>query len=160
MLSLNALDIEILKRTGSEVERRQAASLVPLISRHHLLLVTLLLINATAMEMLPLALDKLVPEFVAIILSVTLILFVGEILPAAVMTGPYQLQLVNFLTPAVYTMVVLLLPVTYPIARILDLCLGHDEGLSTYNRIELRTMLHIQHDSFPRDSRLRPPKPY
>jgi CBS domain containing-hemolysin-like protein len=158
MLSLSALDLEIIKRTGSEVERRRAASLVPLISRHHLLLVTLLLLNATAMEMLPLALDKLVPQFVAIIMSVTLILFVGEIFPAAVMTGPYQLQIVNFLTPFVYLIMVLFFPVSYPISRILDVCLGHDEGLSTYNRMELRTMVRIQHEFILKEQQVKAAK--
>jgi metal transporter CNNM len=56
-------------------------------TRHHLLLVSLLLWNAAANEILPLYLSNLVPEFVAIILSITLVLFIGEIIPAAVMTG-------------------------------------------------------------------------
>jgi metal transporter CNNM len=91
MLSFSPMDIEIKKRTGTPLERKQAESLIPLISRHHLLLVTLLLLNATAMELLPLALDALVPEFVAILLSVTMILFCGEIFPAAILTGMISL---------------------------------------------------------------------
>jgi hypothetical protein len=42
------------------------------------LLVTLLLANAAAMEALPIFLDKMVPEWLAIILSVTAVLFFGE----------------------------------------------------------------------------------
>jgi metal transporter CNNM len=41
--------------------------------------VTLLLFNALAMEGLPIYLDKIFNEYVAIILSVTFVLFVGEV---------------------------------------------------------------------------------
>ena len=55
---------------------------------HHLTLVTLLLANAVAAEALPLFLDKLVPEYLAIVLSVTFVLIFGEIIPSAICTGP------------------------------------------------------------------------
>jgi metal transporter CNNM len=45
------------------------------------MLVTLLLCNAAAMEALPLSLDKLLPAYAAIIVSVTGVLFFGEIIP-------------------------------------------------------------------------------
>ena len=45
----------------------------------HYLLVTLLLCNAAAMEALPIVLDKLVHEVVAILISVTAVLFFGEL---------------------------------------------------------------------------------
>lgn len=47
------------------------------LSRPHLLLVTLLLVNAAAMEALPIFLDRLVSPVAAIILSVTAVLFFG-----------------------------------------------------------------------------------
>jgi hypothetical protein len=40
------------------------AQLLPLIERHHLLLTTMLLFNATANETLPIFLDKMVPSAV------------------------------------------------------------------------------------------------
>jgi metal transporter CNNM len=52
------------------------------------LLVTLLLSNAFAMEALPIYLDAIVPSFWAIIISVTAVLFFGEVIPQAVCTGP------------------------------------------------------------------------
>jgi metal transporter CNNM len=51
------------------------------------MLVTLLLCNAGAMETLPIFLDRLVPQVVAIICSVTLILIFGEVIPQAICTG-------------------------------------------------------------------------
>ncbi len=47
------------------------------LSRPHLLLVTLLLVNAAAMEALPIFLDRLLSPVAAIILSVTAVLFFG-----------------------------------------------------------------------------------
>jgi len=58
-------------------EQQQAAVLLPLLHRRHLLLVTLLLFNAASAEALPLFLEELVPSYVAVILSVTAILFAG-----------------------------------------------------------------------------------
>lgn len=49
------------------------------IRRHHLLLVTLLLANSIAMETLPIFLDRLVPSWIAVLLSVTAILLFGEV---------------------------------------------------------------------------------
>ena len=59
----------------------QAQVIFPILKRHHYLLVTLLLSNATAMEALPIFLDKLVPSFWAVMISVTMVLFFGEIIP-------------------------------------------------------------------------------
>ena len=55
----------------------------PLISRHHRLLVTLLLFNSLANEALPIFLAELVPPYVAVLLSVTAILIFGCVRAAA-----------------------------------------------------------------------------
>ena len=64
-----------------------------MIENHHLLLVTLLLANSASMESLPLMLNKMVSEFIAIIISVTLVLVFGEVVPQALCTGPDQLKI-------------------------------------------------------------------
>lgn len=51
----------------------------PLISRHHRLLVTLLLFNSLANEALPVFLSELVPPYVAVLLSVSFILIFGYV---------------------------------------------------------------------------------
>lgn len=140
------MELMIKKRSGTEIEKKQAAQLLPIIENHHLLLVTLLLWNATAMETLPLFLGKLVPEFVAILLSVTLVLFVGEIIPAAIMTGPNQLEIASSLSGVVYVILCVFFPIAYPLSILLDLVLGTDEHVTTYNRVELSTMVRIQHE--------------
>ena len=57
---------QVLRRSGTPLERRQAARILPLVEGQHFLLVTLLLCNAVAMEALPLFLDRLADPVTAI----------------------------------------------------------------------------------------------
>jgi hypothetical protein len=70
-------------------EKKWVRRLLPLKSRHHWLLVTLLLMNAGANEALPLFLDRLVPTWASVIVSVTFVLIFGEIIPSAIFTVRY-----------------------------------------------------------------------
>jgi hypothetical protein len=78
LLSLDYVSLQVLKNSGEPHERVYAARIIPLVRHKHLLLVTLLLCNAAAMEALPIFLDKMVPSYMAIALSVTAVLFFGE----------------------------------------------------------------------------------
>jgi CBS domain containing-hemolysin-like protein len=140
------MEMKIKSRSGTEMEKAYAARLLPIITRHHLLLVTLMLWNACANEALPIFLNALVPEWLAIVLSVTMVLFVGEIIPAALLTGPNQLQIVAGLAPLVYSVLFVFYPLSYPISMVLDCWLGHDESVTTYNRKEIATLMSIQHE--------------
>lgn len=71
LLSLDLMELEVLKRSGSPREQAYADRIVPLIRNTHYLLVTLLLSNAAAMEALPIFLDRLVDPLTAILVSVT-----------------------------------------------------------------------------------------
>ena len=77
LLALNPLELSIKIRSGTSAEKEQASRVLPIISNHHLILVTLMLANATANEALPLFLDQLVPAYIVILLSVTLVLVFG-----------------------------------------------------------------------------------
>jgi metal transporter CNNM len=149
LMSLDPLMLHIKQRAGAtEQERQQAAALLPVVKKHHLLLVTLLLLNALANEALPLFLDKLVPNPVlTIICSVTLVLFFGEIIPSAVFTGPNQLQIAARLIPLVNIAITLLLPIAYPIAKLLDWLLHDEDDTSNiYNRGELSALVRIHYE--------------
>mmetsp|Transcript_22932 Transcript_22932/g.33846 ORF Transcript_22932/g.33846 Transcript_22932/m.33846 type:complete len:591 (+) Transcript_22932:33-1805(+) len=144
LLSIEPLSLLIKIRTASsEEEKRQASSLLPIVRQHHMLLVTLLLLNSIANEALPLFLDKLVPSYAAIILSVTLVLFFGEIIPSAVFTGPDRIRIASNLAPLVKIVMCLLYPIAYPISRLLDIFL-HDDEDSAFTRGELSALVRIQ----------------
>ena len=86
MIELNAIDTcELDESDENYKELKQKKKLFkrikPVIKNKHLLLVTLLLANAVAMEALPIFLDAIVPAYVAIILSTTAVLIFGEVIP-------------------------------------------------------------------------------
>lgn len=84
LMSMDIVELEVLKRSGSVQEQRHAERIIPVIKDAHFLLVTLLLCNAAAMEALPIFLDKLFSEIVAVLISVTAVLLMGEVIPQAV----------------------------------------------------------------------------
>jgi metal transporter CNNM len=150
LLSLDPLLLLIKMRAGStKKEQDQAASLLPIVKQHHLLLVTLLLLNSIANEALPLFLEVLVSPLIAVVLSVTLVLFFGEIIPSAVFTGPNKIALASKMTPLVKLVMFLLWPIAFPIAKILDHVLHDDdneESADAFNRGELSALVRIQYE--------------
>lgn len=142
----------IKSESGGELERVYASKLLPIIKHHHLLLVTLMLWNASATEALPIFLNALVTEWVAILISVSLVLIAGEIVPASILTGPNQLKLTAKLAWLVWVVLFIFFPVAYPISLLLDWIIGHDEGITIYNKKELATMLRVQRQESIRKS--------
>lgn len=78
LLSLDVTSLEVLKRGGKPKEQKYASRIIGIVKRHHLLLVTLLLANAVAVESMPIFLEKITNEIVAIVVSVTAVLLFGE----------------------------------------------------------------------------------
>jgi metal transporter CNNM len=152
LMTLDALDLQIIGRASvDEDERKYAAKLLPIVSQRHRLLVTLLILNALAYETLPIFLDALVPSWAAILLSTTLILLFGEIVPSAIFTGPNQLRLGYLLSPLVLFMMMFLYPIAMPLTYLLDyLVLGNqedgDDPQEAYNRRELSALVRIQYE--------------
>ncbi|CAN1272283.1 DUF21 domain-containing protein At2g14520 [Linum perenne] len=80
LMSMSLVDLEVLAKSGSPHHRKHAEKILPVVRNQHLLLCTLLICNAAAMETLPIFLDGLVTAWGAILISVTLILLFGELL--------------------------------------------------------------------------------
>lgn len=153
LLSLDETKLEIKVMIGTDEEKRAAESILPIIRQHHLLLVTLLLFNSVANETLPIFLGTLVPNYVAIILSVTLVLIFGEIIPTALFTGANQLLVAAKLTKLVYFLLILFYPVSFPIAKILDYFIGEEDGDGGISREELEALVVLQGADYRRLSR-------
>jgi len=115
-LTLDPLDLRIKMRAALDPAESEAAALIfPLVNQNHRLMITLLVMNSLAYECLPLFVDKLMPTWMTIIFSVTLLLIFGEIIPTAIFTGPDQLMLASKLAPLVSASMTLLHPITYPL---------------------------------------------
>eukprot|EP01012_Entosiphon_sulcatum_P062953 TRINITY_DN8971_c0_g1_i1.p1 TRINITY_DN8971_c0_g1~~TRINITY_DN8971_c0_g1_i1.p1 ORF type:complete len:492 (+),score=101.56 TRINITY_DN8971_c0_g1_i1:129-1604(+) len=129
-------------------EKAFAAKILPLVSKHHLLLVTLLLANAGANETLPIFLDRLVPSWAAIVLAVTFVLVFGEILPSSVFTGPHRLRISAKLSGFVWVLMTLFAPIAWPIAKLLDRVMGEHE-LESLRRHELKAIVRMHGSQQP-----------
>lgn len=141
LMSLGLVDLEVLLKSGTPQDQKYAAKILPVVKNQHLLLCTLLIGNALAMEALPIFLDELVNAWGAILISVTLILMFGEILPQAVCTR-YGLAVGAAMTPVVRLLVILLFPITYPISKLLDFVLGKGH-IALFRRAELKTLVNM-----------------
>ena len=124
-LSIDELILELKIINGNPIEKKYAEKLLPILNKRHWLLVTLLLMNAGCMEALPIFLDVLVPEYLAVIISVTLVLMFGEIIPQAFCTGPNQIKIASCLTPLTLFLMYITSPISYPLSVILDCLFGH-----------------------------------
>jgi len=141
--SIDPLRLSILKESTDEsdaLEKARATIVERVTDDHHKLLVTLLLTNAAAMEALPVFLDRLFPSYIAIILSVTFVLFFGEVIPQALCTKS-PLKIGATWAPFIETLMLLECPITYPISKLLDWILGHDGKRYLFRRSELATLI-------------------
>lgn len=119
-----------------------AKCILPLLNDPHLLLVTLLLLNACANEALPVFLDELMSPVCAVLLSVTVVLICGEVFPSAVITGPLQLVIASRFVGFVTCLETLFYIIAKPIAVILDCGLPH-KGDDLYSRAQIRAVLRL-----------------
>ncbi|XP_031501006.1 DUF21 domain-containing protein At4g14240-like isoform X3 [Nymphaea colorata] len=141
LMSLGLVDLEILQRSGTSLEKKQAAAIFPVVQKQHQLLVTLLLCNAAAMEALPIYLDKIFHPFVAVVLSVTFVLTFGEIIPQAICSR-YGLAVGANFVGLVHILMIICYPIAYPIGKILDFLLGHNES-ALFRRAQLKALVSI-----------------
>ncbi|KAK3220211.1 hypothetical protein Dsin_014181 [Dipteronia sinensis] len=141
LMSLSLVDLEVLMKAGSPQDRKNAAKILPIVKNQHLLLCTLLICNAMAMEALPIFVDALLPAWGAILISVTLILAFGEIIPQAVCSR-YGLSVGAKLSVLVRLIVIVVFPLSYPISKLLDLLLGKRHS-ALLRRAELKTLVDM-----------------
>ncbi|KAK3148517.1 hypothetical protein QOZ80_3BG0296030 [Eleusine coracana subsp. coracana] len=141
LMSLSLVDLEVLAKAGTPKDKLNAARILPVVRNQHLLLCTLLIGNSLAMEALPIFLDTLVPSVVAILISVTLILAFGEIMPQAICTR-YGLSVGAMAAPVVRVLLIVFFPVAYPISKLLDKLLGKGH-FALMRRAELKTLVDM-----------------
>lgn len=114
---------------------------VQLLDQQHWVLVTLLVVNSACMEALPIFLDRLFNPYAAIIISVTAILLFGEIIPQAVCKR-YGLQVGAYLHWLVWGMMWTTSPISWPIAKLLDIVIGHSHLLFRRQEIDHIVQAH------------------
>ncbi|KAI8471248.1 MAG: hypothetical protein J3K34DRAFT_520738 [Monoraphidium minutum] len=141
LMSLDAVDMEVLKRSGTDAEKRYAARIIPVIANEHFLLVTLLLCNAAATEALPLFLDRLADPLTAVLLSTSVVLVFGEVLPQA-LCSRYGLQIGASSAWFVRLLMMLAAPLAWPVGKLLDFLLG-GEHTALFRRAQLKALVGL-----------------
>ncbi|KAL3696775.1 hypothetical protein R1sor_010851 [Riccia sorocarpa] len=141
LMSLDVVDLEVLERSGTQLEQRRAAAIKPVLQKQHQLLVTLLLCNSASMEALPIFLDNMFNPVVAVILSVTFVLAFGEVLPQAVCSR-YGLAVGANLIWLVKILMILCYPISFPVGKLLDHLLGHNDS-ALFRRNQLKALVSI-----------------
>ncbi|ORZ39645.1 hypothetical protein BCR44DRAFT_1412039 [Catenaria anguillulae PL171] len=146
LLSLDLMALDVLEASGSERERRYAKRIKPIRQRGHWLLVTLLLSNVIVNETLPILTDSVWSGgWPAVVISSTLIVIFGEVIPQAVCSR-YGLRIGATFAGFVWLLMVALSPVAWPLAKLLDSILGEAEG-TTYKRAELKALVSLHEHS-------------
>jgi metal transporter CNNM len=99
-----------------------------------MLLSTLLLANAISLEALPIFLDKIVPGYMAIIISIIAVVVFGEVLPQSFCTGQHKVVIGYYFSGFVKTLEFLLYIFVKPIVYILDNWIGHHDDKVSLNK--------------------------
>lgn len=126
LFSIDRLFLRVLSTTGTPKERQQAKSLLAVLKLQHWTLVALVLMNAVFVMTLPILLETMFDEITALIVSITAVLFAGEVLPLAVFVR-WAIPVCSYFIHAIWFAIIVTAPVSYPMGKVLDRVLGHSE---------------------------------
>jgi metal transporter CNNM len=129
-----SLNLHTLERRAKH-GHKEALAIYPIRKRGNLLLTTLLLGNVAVNTALSVYLGSIVSGLVAGIIATSLIFLFGEIIPQAAFSR-HALWFGSTFAPLTRILMIVMLPVTYPIAYLLDKLLG-EEMPSLYSKNDL-----------------------
>ena len=124
LMSLDVSGLEILaKGEPDSTNARYAAKLLHIRRRHNFLLVSILFGNVATNTGISVLLADKTTGPLAFLTATFAIVILGEIIPQSICSR-YPLWVGYHSLPLVYTLMVLLAPIAYPISRLLDCVLG------------------------------------
>lgn len=138
LFSIDSIFLRVWSTAGDEEQKRMAKVLMKFFNRYHWTLVSLVLFNCSCMMTLPIVLDSLVEPITALILSITVVLFVGEVIPLAFFVR-YAIMICTFFSPVIWGSMIISAPLSYPVSLLLDYILGTHEEL--LDRDELAALI-------------------
>ncbi|KAN0050137.1 hypothetical protein ACTA71_003240 [Dictyostelium dimigraforme] len=141
IMSLDITGLEIIIASGTAKESKYAKIIYPVRQKGNLLLCTLLLGNVGVNALLSIFLADLTSGFVGFILSTTIIVIAGEIIPQAACSR-HGLAVGAHTIYIVYVFIFVFFPFAYPISLSLDWILGNEMG-TIYSRNQLKKLLDI-----------------
>ncbi|KAL0299586.1 UNVERIFIED_CONTAM: DUF21 domain-containing protein [Sesamum radiatum] len=140
LLSHSKVDLEVLVKSGLP-----SAKVLPVVRNECFLLCTLLIAKSLATEVeiqaLPLFLDRILPFWSAILVSVIFVVAFVEVIPQAV-CSKHGLSLGAKFTLFVRFLLFILAPVAYPVSKLLDWLLGKNHSV-IFRRAELKALVDL-----------------
>ena len=159
-LSVDQLTMELRETTGTPMEKEYSKVILPVLSNRHWLLCTLLFMNSFALEALPVFLDRVFSRFAAVVISVTLLLIFGEVIPQALCTGPRQIQIAAMAAPMTRFLMIVSWPITFWLGKCLDIILG-EQGKTRYQNQDLKALVEMHtYDALKKISEEEEKNPY
>ncbi|PWN41200.1 DUF21-domain-containing protein [Ceraceosorus guamensis] len=141
LMGLDMVNLQVLSTSGSETEQDHARKVLKLLEKgRHWVLVVLLLGNVVVNESLPIFLSDF-GGTAAVLVSTLLIVIFGEIVPQSI-CARHGLAIGAYCAPLVHATMIIMAPVAWPTAKLLDWALGEDHG-TTYRKAELKTFVSL-----------------
>ncbi|KAM8715780.1 hypothetical protein ACLKA7_002773 [Drosophila subpalustris] len=144
LMALDRTELKILRNTGTEKERKYAAKIAPVRDQGNYLLCSILLGNVLVNSTFTILLDGLTSGLFAVIFSTLAIVLFGEITPQAVCSR-HGLAIGAKTIMITKTVMAITAPLSYPISRVLDWCLGEEIG-NVFNRERLKELVRVTND--------------
>ena len=94
------------------------------------------------MEALPVFLDRVFSRLTAVVISVTLLLIFGEVIPQAFCTGPRQIQIAAMAAPMTRLLMIVTWPITFRLGKCLDIILC-EQGKTRYQNQDLKCLVEM-----------------
>ncbi|KAK3931496.1 Metal transporter CNNM2 [Frankliniella fusca] len=141
LMSLDRTDLKIVCNTGTEKERRYAKVILPVRNTGNFLLCSILLGNVAVNSTLTILMDDLTSGLVAVICSTLAIVVFGEITPQAICSR-HGLAVGAKTIHITKLFMALTSPLSFPISKILDWCLGEEIG-NVYTRERIKELVKV-----------------
>ena len=153
LMSLDQTELQIIVKTGSDAEKTNAGTILPVRNHGNFLLCTLLFGNVLVNVLIPLLMDGIPGANgpIAVIGSTFGIVIFGEIIPQAVCSrhglavGAKTMFITKFF-------MLLTCPLSWPISKLLDCLLGEEIG-TRYDRHRLIELLRVTGDEIDLDKK-------
>jgi len=145
LFSISKLELKVEAKKGN----RNAEKVLKLRDNANLTLVTILWGNVAVNVLLALLSNSILTGIIAFLFSTVIITIFAEIIPQAYFSR-HTLRIAAFLMPLFKFYQILLYPVSFPSARILDLLLGGEE-IRYFKEQDLRRLIRLHMDASSSD---------
>ncbi|XP_057443402.1 DUF21 domain-containing protein At2g14520-like [Lotus japonicus] len=141
LLSFSQVDLEVLVKAGQPHVQKHAAKIMSIVKNEHLVLCSLLLAKSMALEGVSVCMEKMLPEWMAILIAAAFVGIFAEIIPQA-LCSRYGLSVGATMSPFVRVLLLLFFPIAYPFSKLLDWVFGKGHT-ALLGREELKTLVNL-----------------